>query len=96
MLLLAGNAVSTFLQTSPSAYILFAYVLILTSICFAPFSTLEPPTICPQATFQPVPATNAALHHGVALALLSRLLPGSEHLAHELLLSFVFRLEFLP
>ncbi|XP_036153884.1 RNA polymerase II-associated protein 1 isoform X5 [Myotis myotis] len=48
------------------------------------------------ATFQPVPATNAALHHGMALALLSRLLPGSEHLAHELLLSFVFRLEFLP
>lgn len=41
-------------------------------------------------------ATNAALHHGMALALLSRLLPGSEHLAHELLLSCVFRLEFLP
>ncbi|XP_037358157.1 RNA polymerase II-associated protein 1 [Talpa occidentalis] len=48
------------------------------------------------ATFQPVPATCAALHHGLALALLSRLLPGSEHLAHELLLSFVFRPEFLP
>ncbi|KAM7157842.1 RNA polymerase II-associated protein 1 isoform 2-T3 [Molossus nigricans] len=48
------------------------------------------------ATLQPVPATSAALHHGMALALLSRLLPGSEHLAHELLLSCVFRLEFLP
>ncbi|XP_016067836.1 PREDICTED: RNA polymerase II-associated protein 1 [Miniopterus natalensis] len=48
------------------------------------------------ATMKPVPATNAALHHGMALALLSRLLPGSEHLAHELLLSCVFRLEFLP
>lgn len=48
------------------------------------------------ATLQPLPATSAALHHGVALALLSRLLPGSEHLAHELLLSCVFRLEFLP
>ncbi|XP_040854016.1 RNA polymerase II-associated protein 1-like [Ochotona curzoniae] len=45
---------------------------------------------------QPMPATSAALHHATALALLSRLLPGSEHLAHELLLSFVFRLEFLP
>lgn len=48
------------------------------------------------ATLQSAPATNAALHHGMALALLSRLLPGSEHLAHELLLSCVFRLEFLP
>ncbi|KAM5240978.1 RNA polymerase II-associated protein 1 isoform 1-T5 [Hipposideros larvatus] len=48
------------------------------------------------AAFQPMPATSAALHHGMALALLNRLLPGSEHLAHELLLSCVFRLEFLP
>ncbi|XP_008585777.1 PREDICTED: RNA polymerase II-associated protein 1 isoform X1 [Galeopterus variegatus] len=48
------------------------------------------------AALQPVPATNAALHHGMALALLSRLLPGSEYLAQELLLSCVFRLEFLP
>ncbi|KAG8514613.1 RNA polymerase II-associated protein 1 [Galemys pyrenaicus] len=48
------------------------------------------------ATSQPMPATCAALHHGLALALLSRLLPGSEHLAHELLLSLVFRPEFLP
>ncbi|XP_066197701.1 RNA polymerase II-associated protein 1 [Saccopteryx leptura] len=48
------------------------------------------------ATHQPTLATSAALHHGVALALLSRLLPGSEHLVHELLLSCIFRLEFLP
>ncbi|XP_037690191.1 LOW QUALITY PROTEIN: RNA polymerase II-associated protein 1 [Choloepus didactylus] len=48
------------------------------------------------ATHQPVLATSAPLHHGLALALLSRLLPGSEHLAHELLLSCVFRPEFLP
>ncbi|XP_004861673.1 RNA polymerase II-associated protein 1 isoform X3 [Heterocephalus glaber] len=48
------------------------------------------------ATFQPGPAKGAALHHAVALALLSRLLPGSEHLAQELLQSCVFRLEFLP
>lgn len=48
------------------------------------------------ATFQPVPTTGAALHHAVALSLLSRLLPGSEHLAQELLRSCVFRLEFLP
>ncbi|XP_078190446.1 RNA polymerase II-associated protein 1 isoform X4 [Callithrix jacchus] len=48
------------------------------------------------ATLQPLPATHAALYHGMALALLSRLLPGSEYLAHELLLSCVFRLEFLP
>uniref|UniRef100_A0A4X1UTE5 RNA polymerase II associated protein 1 n=1 Tax=Sus scrofa TaxID=9823 RepID=A0A4X1UTE5_PIG len=48
------------------------------------------------ATLQPVSAPSAALHHGMALALLGRLLPGSEHLAHELLLSCAFRLEFLP
>uniref|UniRef100_A0A673U5F3 RNA polymerase II associated protein 1 n=1 Tax=Suricata suricatta TaxID=37032 RepID=A0A673U5F3_SURSU len=48
------------------------------------------------ATVQPVLAVSAALHHSMVLALLSRLLPGSEHLAHELLLSCVFRLEFLP
>lgn len=51
---------------------------------------------CPQATFQAVSAPSAALLHHLALALLSRLLPGSEHLAHELLLSCVFRPEFLP
>ncbi|XP_072594423.1 RNA polymerase II-associated protein 1 isoform X4 [Vulpes vulpes] len=48
------------------------------------------------ATVQPALVINAALHHSMVLALLSRLLPGSEHLAHELLLSCVFRLEFLP
>ncbi|CAO2579293.1 RNA polymerase II-associated protein 1 [Lemmus lemmus] len=66
-----------------------------------------PPSSCPfphssllctlhAATLQPQPATNTALHHTMALALLSRLLPGSEYLAQELLLSCVFRLEFLP
>lgn len=50
----------------------------------------------PQAILQPVLATNAALHHAVALALLGRLLPGSEYIAQELLLNCVFRLEFLP
>uniref|UniRef100_A0A250Y7H5 RNA polymerase II-associated protein 1 n=1 Tax=Castor canadensis TaxID=51338 RepID=A0A250Y7H5_CASCN len=48
------------------------------------------------AILQPVLATNAALHHAVALALLGRLLPGSEYIAQELLLNCVFRLEFLP
>ncbi|XP_006883054.1 PREDICTED: RNA polymerase II-associated protein 1 [Elephantulus edwardii] len=48
------------------------------------------------ASLQLVPATNATLHHSVALALLSWLLPGSEHLACDLLLSFIFRSEFLP
>lgn len=68
------------------------------SLLLFSLSPLKPlaPAFCPQATLQLVPATNAALHHSMALALLSRLLPGSEHLAHELLLSCVFRLEFLP
>lgn len=43
VLLLAGNAVSAFLQTRPPAYILFAYVLIRTSICFVPSQPLNPP-----------------------------------------------------
>ncbi|NXU18265.1 RPAP1 protein, partial [Pardalotus punctatus] len=38
---------------------------------------------------------HASLHHCVAMALLSRLLPGSEHLAHELLLDLAFNPEFL-
>ncbi|KAF4017327.1 hypothetical protein G4228_008666 [Cervus hanglu yarkandensis] len=53
--------------------------------------------LCGQATLQPpVAGTDVALCHSMALALLGRLLPGSEHLAHELMLSCVFRLEFLP
>ncbi|XP_069453959.1 RNA polymerase II-associated protein 1 isoform X3 [Ovis canadensis] len=49
------------------------------------------------ATLQPpVSGTDAVLCHSMALALLGLLLPGSEHLAHELMLSCVFRLEFLP
>ncbi|NXE93107.1 RPAP1 protein, partial [Menura novaehollandiae] len=39
---------------------------------------------------------HASLHHSVAMALLSRLLPGSEHLAHEVLLDLAFNPEFLP
>nr|XP_021142896.1 RNA polymerase II-associated protein 1 isoform X1 [Columba livia]XP_021142897.1 RNA polymerase II-associated protein 1 isoform X1 [Columba livia]XP_021142898.1 RNA polymerase II-associated protein 1 isoform X1 [Columba livia] len=41
-------------------------------------------------------AQHASLHHCVAMALLSRLLPGSEHLAHEVLLDLAFNPEFLP
>ncbi|XP_021496256.1 RNA polymerase II-associated protein 1 isoform X1 [Meriones unguiculatus] len=48
------------------------------------------------ATSQPEPAASTALYHAMALVLLSRLLPGTEYLAQELLLSCVFRLEFLP
>ncbi|XP_051647315.1 RNA polymerase II-associated protein 1 isoform X1 [Manacus candei] len=39
---------------------------------------------------------HASLHHCVAMALLSRLLPGSEHLAHKVLLDLAFNPEFLP
>ncbi|XP_074921558.1 RNA polymerase II-associated protein 1 isoform X4 [Chelonoidis abingdonii] len=46
--------------------------------------------ICPDYT------QHASLHHCVAMALLSRLLPGSEHLAHELLLGLAFNPEFIP
>ncbi|XP_062973760.1 RNA polymerase II-associated protein 1 [Elgaria multicarinata webbii] len=39
---------------------------------------------------------HASLHHSVAMALLSRLLPGSEHLAHELLLGLAFNPKLIP
>ncbi|XP_007480203.3 RNA polymerase II-associated protein 1 [Monodelphis domestica] len=48
------------------------------------------------AGLRPDPSPDANLYHTVALTLLSRLLPGSEYLAHELLLGSVFRPESLP
>ncbi|XP_060031036.1 RNA polymerase II-associated protein 1 isoform X2 [Erinaceus europaeus] len=48
------------------------------------------------AMLQSVSAPSTALHHSLALILLSRLLPGSEHLAQELLLNCVFQPELLP
>ena len=49
-----------------------------------------------QAGTCPDYAQHASLHHCVAMALLSRLLPGSEHLAYEVLLDLAFSPEFLP
>ncbi|XP_074145441.1 RNA polymerase II-associated protein 1 isoform X2 [Sminthopsis crassicaudata] len=42
------------------------------------------------------PRPDATLYHTVALTLLHYLLPGSEYLAHQLLLSSIFLPEFLP
>ncbi|XP_053139977.1 RNA polymerase II-associated protein 1 isoform X2 [Hemicordylus capensis] len=39
---------------------------------------------------------HASLHHCVAMVLLSRLLPGSEHLAHKLLLGLAFNPKLIP
>ncbi|KAM4014025.1 RNA polymerase II-associated protein 1 isoform 1-T1 [Anomaloglossus baeobatrachus] len=39
---------------------------------------------------------HTALGHSVSLSLLSRLLPGSEHLAHKLISSFTFNPAFMP
>ncbi|XP_026520383.1 RNA polymerase II-associated protein 1 isoform X2 [Notechis scutatus] len=39
---------------------------------------------------------HASLHHSVAMVLLSRLLPGSEYLAHELLRGFAFNPQLIP
>lgn len=44
----------------------------------------------------PVATQQVSLYHTVALTLLSRLLPGSEHLAQDLLSSIVFKQEFIP
>lgn len=49
-----------------------------------------------QASTCPDYAQHASLYHCVAMALLSRLLPGSEHLAYEVLLDLAFNPEFLP
>ncbi|XP_027725755.1 RNA polymerase II-associated protein 1 isoform X1 [Vombatus ursinus] len=48
------------------------------------------------AGLRPDPTPDAILYHTVALTLMSHLLPGSEYLAHELLLGSVFQPEFLP
>ncbi|KAJ1108068.1 hypothetical protein NDU88_005451 [Pleurodeles waltl] len=45
---------------------------------------------CPQHS------QHVSLYHSAAMMLLGRLLPGSMHLAHELLLSFIFIVEFFP
>ncbi|XP_009997874.1 PREDICTED: RNA polymerase II-associated protein 1 [Chaetura pelagica] len=39
---------------------------------------------------------HASLHHSVAMALLSRLLPGGEHVAYEVLRDLAFNPQFLP
>ncbi|XP_070613438.1 RNA polymerase II-associated protein 1 [Erythrolamprus reginae] len=39
---------------------------------------------------------HASLHHSVAMVLLSRLLPGTEYLAHELLRGFAFNPQLIP
>ncbi|KAM4662613.1 RNA polymerase II-associated protein 1 [Discoglossus pictus] len=39
---------------------------------------------------------HASLYHSLSLTLLSRLLPGSEHLAHKLISSFAFNPLFIP
>ncbi|KAM9061920.1 RNA polymerase II-associated protein 1 isoform X2 [Sarcophilus harrisii] len=48
------------------------------------------------AGLRPDSSPDATLHHTVALTLLRHLLPGSEYLAHQLLLGSVFLPEFLP
>ncbi|XP_030069963.1 RNA polymerase II-associated protein 1 isoform X2 [Microcaecilia unicolor] len=44
----------------------------------------------------PEHSQHASVYHCVAMALLSRLLPGGEHLAHELLEGFIFNHELIP
>jgi len=49
-----------------------------------------------QADTCPDYTQHASLHHTVAMALLSCLLPGSEHLVYEVLVDLAFNPEFLP
>lgn len=49
----------------------------------------------PQVPVEPQIAKHASLYHQVALLLLPRLLPGAEHLAHELLATVVFSRDFI-
>lgn len=48
-----------------------------------------------QVPVEPQVAKHASLYHQVALVLLPQLLPGSEHLAHELLATIVFSRDFI-
>lgn len=48
-----------------------------------------------QVPVEPQIAKHASLYHQVALLLLPRLLPGAEHLAHELLATVVFSRDFI-
>ncbi|KAM4690515.1 RNA polymerase II-associated protein 1 [Rhinophrynus dorsalis] len=48
------------------------------------------------AVMCPNSSQNASLYHSLSLTLLSRLLPGSEHLAHKLITGFTFNPAFIP
>ncbi|XP_044128216.1 RNA polymerase II-associated protein 1 isoform X1 [Bufo gargarizans] len=48
------------------------------------------------AAMYPEHSQHASLCHSVSITLLSRLLPGSEHLAHKIISSFTFNPTFLP
>ncbi|KAM3918262.1 RNA polymerase II-associated protein 1 [Leptodactylus fuscus] len=48
------------------------------------------------AAMYPEHSQHASLCHSVSITLLSRLLPGSEHLAHKIISSFTFNPTFMP
>ncbi|XP_056401558.1 RNA polymerase II-associated protein 1 [Hyla sarda] len=48
------------------------------------------------AAMYPEHSQHASLCHSVSIVLLSRLLPGSEHLAHKIISSFTFNPTFMP
>ncbi|KAG8561002.1 hypothetical protein GDO81_015211, partial [Engystomops pustulosus] len=47
-------------------------------------------------TMYPEYSQHASVCHSVSITLLSRLLPGSEHLAHKIISSFIFNPTFMP
>lgn len=48
-----------------------------------------------QIPVEPQIAKRASLYHQVALLLVPRLLPGAEHLAHDLLAAVIFSRDFI-
>lgn len=63
-------------------------------ICFRP-RPLKFSSSSSQVPVEPQIAKHTSLYHQVALLLLPRLLPGSEHLALELLATVVFSRDFI-
>ncbi|KAL7992433.1 hypothetical protein Chor_016689 [Crotalus horridus] len=69
---------------------LTAFLILVNSILHVHKGLINQVDACPDCN------QHASLHHSVAMALLSRLLPGSEYLAHELLRGFAFNPQLIP
>lgn len=69
----------------------------LLCLCLCVFTSLASFCFVPsQIPVEPQIAKHASLYHQVGLILLPWLLPGSEYLAHELIVTIIFSKDFIP